>query len=179
MTHTIEAQLASAVAVANEAQHAYQSASLAVFDKEPGADKTLAKATAALTEANRAVSDIKAAQAGADNRATRQAEAEATAALQAEQAAARAHLEKITEAATAWDTALDGLVAATAAYEAIEAESHGVLSAEPLRKLTSARNSALDILGYRMHSFIGHQPAYFNESMARLVAHLPAVTPEV
>ena len=126
-------------------------------------------------QAKQRVSELTAAQTAGVAREAKLAEAAAVAARAAELAAQREHIQKITAAAVAWDAALDGLVAATAAYELIDTDSPRVLPADDLRKLTSTRNSAMYILGYRLHSFIGaeHQPPFFKHELSRLVAHLP------
>ena len=124
------------------------------------------------------MADINAAKVTAEARDAKIAEDAAKAEQEALQAAIKRHIGKVTVAAEAWDKALDALVSATVAYEAVERESHiSGMPHEVIRKLESARNNTMMILGERLYSLIGqqHRPPFLPDGLSRLVNHLPTI----
>jgi len=174
---SISDQLATATEVARQALLAYESESLAAFEGRSTV-KSLEKVIEINKQAKRRVAELTAAQATGVARDAKLAEDAAKAEQEALQATIKLHIGKVTVAAARWDTALDALAEATFAYEAVERESHfSGMPHEIVRKLESARNNTMMILGERLWSLIGqqHRPPFLQDGLDRLVNHLPTI----
>lgn len=174
-TEGIAAELAAATKAAQMAQEAYQAAALASIEglAKP---KELESAAAAVQRADQHVAQLKAAKAAHEARLKRDAEAAQQAAAAAQAAQLAQLTEQAREAARAWDDQVAKLVTATANFDAaVRAVYMATPSPEAVRKFEGARESIMQIIGYRLAAFVGdgHRPPYFPEVYSRLTYHIP------